>query len=266
MNCYNCKKKILLKKKFSKPPTNEPVYKKKNYFRKLFKCKFCGHYMNVSNVNFKKIYKESYSNISYGQDIKKKYDFLLSLKKKSDNFQRVKRIIKFLNFKKMKYKILDVGSGFGIFPIELSKKVKNLDIHVIEPDKNNIKFMKKFKLKVKGKFIENFKSKEKYDLITLNKVIEHINNPENILKKLNKNMLKNSIIYIEVPDGEGAAKSKEGLFREEFFVDHHHIFSRKSFKDLLSRCRLQTLVMKRIIEPSKKYTLYAFAKPNIKKL
>ena len=72
--------------------------------------------MNVSNVNFKKIYKESYSNISYGQDIKKKYDFLLSLKKKSDNFQRVKRIIKFLNFKKMKYKILDVGSGFGIFP------------------------------------------------------------------------------------------------------------------------------------------------------
>ena len=79
-------------------------------------------------------------------------------------------------------------------------------------------------------------------------------------------MLKNSIIYIEVPDGEGAAKSKEGLFREEFFVDHHHIFSRKSFKDLLSRCRLQTLVMKRIIEPSKKYTLYAFAKPNIKKL
>ena len=263
MDCYNCKKKILLKKKFSKPPLKEPIYRKKNYLRKLFKCKFCGHYMNISNVDFKKVYKESYSNISYGRDIKKKYDFLLSLKKKSDNFQRVKRIIKFLKFKKMKYKILDVGSGFGIFPIELSKLVKNLDIHVIEPDKNNIKFMKKFNLKVKSKFIENFKSTVKYDLITLNKVIEHIENPQKILKKLNKNMLKNSIVYIEVPDGEGASKSKEGLFREEFFVDHHHIFSKKSFEDLLSRCGLQTLVMKRIIEPSKKYTLYAFAKPNI---
>ena len=40
MNCYNCKKKILLKKKFSKPPTNEPVYKKKIILE------------NCSNVNF----------------------------------------------------------------------------------------------------------------------------------------------------------------------------------------------------------------------
>ena len=38
--------------------------------------------------------------------------------------------------------------------------MKNLDIHVIEPDKNNIKFMKKFKLKVKGKFIENLNQKK----------------------------------------------------------------------------------------------------------
>ena len=82
MNCFNCKKKVYIKKKFLKPPIKEPSYIKKNYLRKLYKCKLCGHYMNVSNINFKKIYKESYSNISYGQNIKKKYDFLISLKKK----------------------------------------------------------------------------------------------------------------------------------------------------------------------------------------
>lgn len=263
MNCYNCQKIVSLKKTFIKSPTKEPKYIKKNYLRKLFKCKFCNHYMNISNIDFKKIYKDSYSNISYGQSINKKYNFLLSLKSKSDNFHRVKRIIKFLQFKKNKYKILDVGSGFGIFPIELSKIIKNLNIDVIEPDKNNIKFMKKFNLKIKSKFVENFSSKKSYDLITLNKVIEHIEDPLKILKKLKKNMIKKSYIYIEVPDGESASKDKEGLFREEFFVDHHHIFSKKSLKNLLSKCGFKTLIIKKIVEPSNKYTLYAFAKLNI---
>ena len=263
MSCYNCKKKVALRKKFVKPPIKEPNYSRGKYLRKLFECKHCGHYMNRSNINFKKVYRETYSEVSYGRNIIKKYDFLVSLKNKCDNFHRVKRIIKLLKVKKRKYKILDVGSGFGIFPIELSKLVKNLNIHIIEPDKNNIKLMKKFNLKVKSKFVEDFKSLLNYDLITLNKVIEHIENPQKILKRLKKNMVKNSIIYIEVPDGESASKDKEGLFREEFFVDHHHVYSKRSFQDLLFKCGLKTIVMKRIVEQSNKYTLYAFARLDI---
>ena len=69
MNCYNCQKIVSLKKKYLKPLAKELKYIKKNYLRKIFKCKFCNHYMNLSNIDFKKIYKDSYSNISYGQNI-----------------------------------------------------------------------------------------------------------------------------------------------------------------------------------------------------
>ena len=67
-------------------------------------------------------------------------------------------------------------------------------------------------------------------------------------------LLKN----IEVPDGESA--SKEGFHREEFFIDHHYIFSKKSFENLLNNAGFKIMIIKKIKEPSNKYTLFAFVR------
>ena len=40
----------------------------------------------------------------------------------------------------------------------------------------------------------------------MNKVIEHIKNPALMLKKAKKNLKKNGLIYIEVPDATKASK------------------------------------------------------------
>jgi hypothetical protein len=62
-----------------------------------------------------------------------------------------------------------------------------------------------------------------------------------------------------VPDGEAAVH--EGPGREEFFIEHHHIFSAVSLALLAARAGFNVQVIERLREPSRKYTLRAFLVP-----
>ena len=97
--------------------------------------------------------------------------------------------------------------------------------------------------------------KKKYDLITFNKVLEHIEKPNKILKKFSRILKKKGFIYIEVPD---VAAAKESSLREEFFIEHHHVFSKLSLANLIKNSDLKIKEIKSIKEPSGKYTLYCF--------
>ena len=63
-------------------------------------------------------------------------------------------------------------------------------------------------------------------------------------------------VYVEVPDG--AAAAAEGFGREEFFIEHLHVFSPASLAQLAARAGLSPVRIDRIREPSTKYTLAAF--------
>jgi SAM-dependent methyltransferase len=255
-----CCNSIKLKKvkSFIRPPKTEPNYRISDYRRTLHKCSNCGNFHNVSNVDMNKIYTKDYSQISYGKNLWDKLLKVYNLKKRSDNFHRVNRIIN--RYRKFKnFDILDVGTGFGLFLYVLKKKKKNWKLHAIEPDENNVRFIQKeLKIKISKGFIEKIFTKKKFNLITLNKVLEHTKKPLEVLKKLRKNLKINGEIYIEVPDGETA--SKEGFYREEFFIDHRYIFSKKSFENLLNSAGFKIIIIKKIKEPSNKYTLFAFVR------
>ena len=116
--------------------------KRKNYYRSLLKCE-CGHYYNLHKYSkfLEKVYKKRYSDYSH-KDIENKFQSILKNKKKSSNLKRVN----FLKDRiKKKYQILDVGSGFGIFPFEM--KNQGFKVDCIESDKNMIEFLKKKKTK-----------------------------------------------------------------------------------------------------------------------
>src|SRR6185503_16488377 len=65
-----------------------------------------------------------------------------------------------------------------------------------------------------------------YDVISFNKVLEHVLDPVPMLEKAKRHLTARGFIYVEVPDGEAAAE--EGPGREEFFIEHHHVFSPES--------------------------------------
>ena len=116
-------KNIELFYNYDSRPLFEPDYKIKNYKRKIMRCKICGHFTAKHRINVNEFYKKNYSIISHGKDIRKKFNKLLNLRFKSDNYHRVKRIISyFKNIKKKEINLLDVGSGLSIFLYQLKKK------------------------------------------------------------------------------------------------------------------------------------------------
>ena len=72
----------------------------------------------------------------------------------------------------------------------------------IEQNLNQIKLMKKEKIKA-YQSVNNLLNKEgentKFSIISLNQVIEHVNNPKEILKNLRNISNNDCILYISVP-------------------------------------------------------------------
>jgi 2-polyprenyl-3-methyl-5-hydroxy-6-metoxy-1,4-benzoquinol methylase len=96
-----------------------------------------------------------------------------------------------------------------------------------------------------------------FDAITLNKVLEHVEEPVALLRAAAPLLEPRGFVYVEVPDGEAAAA--EGPGREEFFIEHHHVFSAASLAVTVARAGLALSALERLREPSTKFTLRAFA-------
>ena len=254
---------------FKKKPKNEISFglTKKQYLRFYYKCKECGHLIAkhkkslVNNLYEKKYFVNTYKSSKQLDATFEKIRKLPPLK--SDNFHRLKRVKNFAQtfFNKNKLNLLDVGSGTGIFTIGMIGK--KYDITALEPNKDSVDFIKsKSKSKIdviQGDFLKiNLKKFKKYDMITFNKVLEHVEKPILFLKKSLKLINSKNLIYVEVPDAIAINDKEEGKNREEFGLGHHHVFTKKSLKNLLRQSNIKILKIKQVREPSSKYTIFAF--------
>jgi hypothetical protein len=87
-------------------------------------------------------------------------------------------------------------------------------------------------------------------------VLEHVPEPVPMLARAGAWLAPGGFVYVEVPDGEAAAR--DGAGREEFFIDHWHAFSAASLAMLASRAGFHAAAIERLREPSGKFTLRAF--------
>jgi 2-polyprenyl-3-methyl-5-hydroxy-6-metoxy-1,4-benzoquinol methylase len=265
--CYLCGNNDCLKKyKLTDKPKGETEFGigSDNYHRIISKCRNCNVYNNHHDYNLDNLYLESYNQITYSNGIKDNYNKIMNLPYgQSDNKYRVDRIINYLGRKNKsldELEVLDVGSGLCVFLGELIKhgpKVSCVDPsdisvkHALE----NVRVHEAFQ----GDFFDiNFN--KKYDLITFNKVLEHVKKPLDMLLKAKSLLTKDGTIYIELPDGEVASKNGGFVDREEFYLEHYTIFSKKSLKYLVKKAGFKLDRMKSIHEPSDKYTVYVFIK------
>ena len=234
------------------------------YRREVMCCKVCNHYVSLHNMGIEKIYDGDYVDSTYDGEngIQSAFERIVSLPfGKSDNEQRIERFISFAGThfspEKLASKpcVLDVGSGLCIFLFRL--KERGFVCTALDPDRRAIKISSE-KRGVKGVCKDFMEAKDlgRFDVITFNKVLEHVKNPVAMLER-SKNFLKTGgYVYVEVPDGEAA--EAEGPQREEFFIEHHHVFSAVS-TILLAKCAGFTVnTLERIREPSMKFTLRAF--------
>ena len=256
-----CKHKFILAKNYTSKPEGEVDFKLDGkYLRKYYKCIICDHHISDHDYNLDLLYSGEYVSSTYGdyQGLKKRFNKINKLKPlNSDNFYRCLRIKTFFKKINKSFRTLDVGAGLGIFSKKLQNK-KFKDIYLIETDKVNINFLKYF-LKFKKTFRKQLDLKNtRFDLITFNKVLEHVHSPALFLKNYMRNLKLNGYIYIEVPDID-AKEDKLGYDREEYFIEHHHVFSKTSLILMLSKLNLRILSIEQIREPSSKYTIFCFA-------
>ena len=97
---------------------------------------------------------------------------------------------------------------------------------------------------------------EQFEVISFNKVLEHVPDPTAMLVKAGELLRPNGLVYVEIPDGDLASRAGQG--REEFFVEHLHVFSLVSTALVCERAGFDVLSIERLQEPSTKYTIRTF--------
>ncbi|MGE7690584.1 class I SAM-dependent methyltransferase [Lysinibacillus sp. NPDC097214] len=141
-------------------------------------------------------------------------------------------------------KVLDFGCGAGGF-LHLGNELCE-EIHGVELDKALNKIINGEGIKCYSNIDE---LEEKYDVITLFHVVEHLVNPTETLGKLKKYLKPNGILVIEVPNADDALLT---LFNNEAFASftywscHLYLYNEFTLKSLLKNAGYSVKAVKQI--------------------
>lgn len=248
---------------------------KDGYRRDWRACSGCGASINEHlAVNAAKLGEiaKSYYEVDLGNGIDAKYRRVMGLPDdKSDNTGRVRRVLqKLLSMRAAQgvaqnapLKVADIGAGTGVFLSRLHQLCHEqgiaLDALAIEPDPIAAAHLRKLQLmRVEETILdENFKETG-FDLVTFNKVLEHIEYPVPVVIQASRIMNKETgLLYAEVPGVETIQlrPSNDNILG----ALHHHLYAITSMDRMLLRAGLVSLEVQRITEPSSKLTVFGFA-------
>jgi len=163
-----------------------------------------------------------------------------------ENFNQnfyAKWLLKFIQ----KKKVLEMGFGDGVLTGHLSKIRGGGRIDLIEGSSllaNKAK--KKYKrIKVINLMFEEFNPKKKYDVILASHILEHVDKPVQILKKIKKWMHKKSICIIHVPIRTSyhrqlavimkLQKKLDSLSKRDHIVGHKRVYCINQMKSDLTK-------------------------------
>ena len=170
---------------------------------------------------------------------KTNFSFKKKLLKSEENYFKSISLIqihalekKIKNLKKKN--LLDLGSGQGTFLLNVQKHFKSslgVDFSDLNLDKN-LKSKITFVSQSPEEYIE--KSLKRFDVITLNNVLEHVTNPIAFMKMLKKNIKKGTYVFITVPNdfSELQKQTNKKVKKKNYWIsppDHLNYFNKNSF-------------------------------------
>ena len=252
---------------YDAPPLGETRFDLRGqpYRRRYLRCTECRHWYADMAMDLRLLYGGTYVDSTYAAGMRSTFDRIRALPpEKSDNAGRVRRIVDFAtrHFTPTMTapSLLDVGSGLAVFPAAI--KEAGWRCTALDPDPRAAAHAREVAGvdAMAADFMTIAADKlGRYDVITFNKVLEHLEDPVAMLQKASRHLRPGGFIYVEVPDEAAAA---EGPGREEFFIEHYHVFSPGSVQILARQSGLQVLASERLREPSTKFTLRAFVAPS----
>jgi len=135
--------------------------------------------------------------------------------------------------------VLEIGSYYGAFGSQIKEKVKNytgleLSTHASKYAKNN------FNLNIENKSIFTFfeNSSKKFDIIFMFDVIEHLDNPNEVIKLCSKNLKDNGKIIISTMNMNSIFAKVTKSYYPWIIPMHKFYFTDHSIKKILNRNNL----------------------------
>lgn len=118
-------------------------------------------------------------------------------------------------------KILEIGTGSGLFCEEMAKTAVFKDIVGVEASNSLAETCGEMGFRIYNGILENLEINETFDVIVSFEVLEHIFNPKDLLLKSNQLLNKNGIIMLTFPNYNGF--EIEILREKSVAIDHEHL-------------------------------------------
>lgn len=232
------------------------------YHRRYDRCPHCGHFVGTQ-IDAPALYTGEYVASTYGSrdGLRARFAAVAGLPpERSDNRARAERVHRFASARlgASRRALLDIGAGLGVFPAAM--RAMGWRCTALDPDPVATAHLREdLGLETVHGLFDRSAVAGPFDLVTLNKVIEHVPDPVTLVREALAVVAPGGCLYLEVPDGDAAMR--DGPEREEFFVDHPHVFSPRSLAVVIERAGAILGDEGRLCEPSGKFTCFAFAAP-----
>lgn len=142
--------------------------------------------------------------------------------------KRVNLISKFVN----KGRMLEIGSATGVM-LKLFAK-QGWDALGIEPSGSSQEAKKKGLRVLNVKFEDSKLPKDYFNLVVLNHALEHMDNPKDVLRKINTLLKEGGIVFIDVPNfGSFSSKLLGNKWPYLLPEEHKHQFTKETLTILL---------------------------------
>jgi SAM-dependent methyltransferase len=237
------------------------------YARSWVECGSCGAATDVQDAENRRrldaIAAGYYEVDLAGSSVADKYAKVMALPvERSDNAQRVARVHRFLQARRSGAgRVLDIGAGTGVFLSRFLSAPEGSGWRGVgvEPDRDaaaHLRALRKFEV-IEGLFAPDLRLAG-FDLVTLNKVIEHLPEPLGLMRAAATALdSRRGVLYLELPDKLTASERPPS--HNILGALHCHLYDRASIVTLLERAGLAPLHVDQIFEPSGKISVFAFA-------
>lgn len=139
--------------------------------------------------------------------------------------------------------LLDVGAGSGIL-VEAAKR-KGFTSVGVEPSSWLVNIANSYGLNVYEGTLPHVEISNKFDIIMLIDVIEHVSDPLDLLKHIKNQLSPKGLVFIVTPDSASLAARILGYRWWHFRIAHISYFTKSTLKIISTRAGLKPTIFKR---------------------